>query len=385
MATKKTKKNSLGAVLLISALVVIVAVYLVVLYKRAGKPGSPIPPTAQVAPTSTLTITTPISVENVFDIFSTLKTNSLPLVDPSKIAHGNRVISIYSSKDDVPYITELLTPIEQWNDQKDHEFYVMHQLATESSIRWYGPFSGSISDLASEIKQLKSGDKIGERYVVTSVDVPEDASKSNFQGVIRVEHNSDGSKFFIKKDGQIIKELDAFQGEGPVDYVAVFRSTPNYVYIGRYFEPNGDYYTVYENKPIEVYRLRLSDNNWRDISKSASFVQAVSVDDALIAYEERAQEKLQIAVRKVSDNTEKSFTVPLPYQQIGQVYFSLDSKKVVYSASTGEKGNQQGAVIVIDLEKGTQAIVEKTAKPNAYFKVSGWKDAATIDYELVVL
>jgi hypothetical protein len=42
-------------------------------------------------------------------------------------------------------------------------------------------------------------------------------------------------------------------------------------------------------------------------------------------------------------------------------------------------------LVEVELEKGTQAIVEKTAKPNAYFKVSGWKDAATIDYELVVL
>lgn len=222
---------------------------------------------------------------------------------------------------------------------------------------------------------------------IPSMDTPQDTPQSS-QGVFYIEKNKEGTKFFIKKDDKVLKEVDAYEGEGPVDYLDIFKNTSEHAYIGRFLEPMIGESPLYKPGPVELFIIDVKDDSVKDVAlNQGGTVVAVSPSESTLFYTIQKQERTFLAMRSLTGYSEIQFPLPIGYNQFGDFHISPDGKDLAFGAVKGIKGQEQGAVFIIKGlnkfgNKETELLKEST-EPNTYFKILGWKNNSEVDYQLI--
>lgn len=181
-------------------------------------------------------------------------------------------------------------------------------------------------------------------------------------------------KFVIKKDGVVVKEVVASNGQ-PFT-MRVMKETEVFSYVAGYREGIGGY-ILFEADPEMVFQIDLHTGDVLDLTRKGLVLQDIFEDD-LVAWSDVVARK--VVVRRINGNFQMEFIVPKKYTQFGNVKFSPDGKRVAYAVAIGNPEAERGAVYNADLETGKQVLVSETDSAQKYFEVNGWKDAKSVDY-----
>ncbi len=193
-----------------------------------------------------------------------------------------------------------------------------------------------------------------------------------------------------------IKHGNVVVGEIPngwgVYKTKVIRVTDKAVYIESCRkELNG--YQLFGVCPRRIYRVTLATNELRNVVNgprgNLDLAEDISPKESLVAIGRSGTDNqaslLTVVSKNIADDSEQVFPVSPGYNQLGDLRFSPDGKKIAYAVAVGRPHDEAGAVFVVVLKTGAQTKIIETTNPNSYFRIKGWKDATTVDYTEVGL
>lgn len=205
------------------------------------------------------------------------------------------------------------------------------------------------------------------------------SSPALVSSLVTVEAKSGFSGYVVKKDGQPVADLPN-PGQQPKNYQLI-RQTASFAYLGE--TPTGlGGYIIFDTGAYALFRLDLRTNEIKKIvGPETAAVMDISRDDQWAAWAFYSDSERKIILANLTDGSAKSFLISKAYNQFGDLHFSPDSSKLAYSAAVGFPGKEAGAVFVIDIKTEATSLVEKTARPDSYFRVRGWR-GDSVEYEL---
>ncbi len=152
-------------------------------------------------------------------------------------------------------------------------------------------------------------------------------------------------------------------------------------------EVNG--YMLFGVCPRRIFQLNRATNELRNTVNGArgnlDMAEDISPDETKVALgrsdKAGSVAPLMVVVRSIAGDTEHVFPVASGYNQLGDIHFSPDGEKLAYAVALGRPRDEAGAVFMIDLKTGVQSQVAKTTTANSYFRIKGWKNNQTVNYE----
>ncbi len=174
--------------------------------------------------------------------------------------------------------------------------------------------------------------------------------------------------------------------------ISVIRVTDNNVYL-QICPPEVKGYMLFGVCPRRIYQVNLTTNELRNTVSgnrgNLDMAEDISADETWVAAGRSDPDSsvgpITVVVQEIIGERKYEFPVMNGFNQMGDVRFSPDGRSIAYAAALGTPGTEAGAIFMIDIASGVQTEVAKSTRPNSYLRITGWKDAATVDYKEINL
>lgn len=276
--------------------------------------------------------------------------------------------------------------MNQENNKQSYKYFwvviiiVTTALLSSNLVYWWQNYISEFikNDLKNQIQTLKKQIEIPKLPDIT---IKETTDKFSHACMLI------GEKFVIENYGKKIGEIEANELVQP----KIFKQTRNTVYLGLYI---GEIGPCSWWQLITLYKINLKNNQlskFIDLSDGSNsvgvgikWIADLSPDETMVSIINNEYDKdinnyiTSIILKNINNGSEKQIKIPDKYSFDSGAIFSPDGNKIVYSASTIDSNNQQGAIFVVNLDNGQQTTI--ATDKHFYFTIEGWQDNGKVDY-----